>query len=85
MSHVVALLEKELGGQAKVELAPMQSGDVPETKADVDDLTRDVGFRPATPFEEGAAGLPRGTGNFMHRIDRSELISGRSNPMISVL
>ena len=50
---VVALLEKELGGQAKVELAPMQSGDVPETKADVDDLMRDVGFRPATPIEEG--------------------------------
>ncbi len=51
--HVVALLEKELGGRAKVELVPMQAGDVPETKADVDDLMRDVGFRPATPIEEG--------------------------------
>ena len=53
VSHVVALLEKELGGQAKVELAPMRSGDVPVTKDDVDDLMRDVGFRPATPIEEG--------------------------------
>ncbi len=53
VSHVVALLEKELGGRAKVELAPMQPGDVPETKADVDDLMRDIDFRPATPIEEG--------------------------------
>jgi UDP-glucuronate 4-epimerase len=31
----------------------MQPGDVPETCADVDDLMRDVGFRPATPIETG--------------------------------
>jgi len=31
----------------------MQPGDVPETCADVEDLARDVGFRPATPIEEG--------------------------------
>jgi UDP-glucuronate 4-epimerase len=53
VSYVVALLEKELGNRAKVELVPMQPGDVPETKADVDDLMRDVGFRPATSIEEG--------------------------------
>ena len=32
---------------------PMQPGDVPETYADVDDLMRDVGFRPSTPVETG--------------------------------
>jgi UDP-glucuronate 4-epimerase len=53
VSHVVALLEKELGREAKVELVPMQPGDVSETRADVDDLVRDVGFRPGTPIEEG--------------------------------
>ena len=31
----------------------MQPGDVAETWAEVDDLMRDVGFRPATPIEEG--------------------------------
>jgi UDP-glucuronate 4-epimerase len=31
----------------------MQPGDVPETCADVDDLMRDVGFRPSTPIEQG--------------------------------
>ena len=50
---VVSLLEKELGHTAKIELAPMQPGDVPETRADVDDLMRDVGFRPATLIEDG--------------------------------
>jgi UDP-glucuronate 4-epimerase len=51
--RVVALLEQELGRKAKVELVPMQPGDVPETCADVDDLIRDVGFRPATSIEDG--------------------------------
>jgi UDP-glucuronate 4-epimerase len=46
-------LEQEFGRKAKTELVPMQPGDVPETRADVDDLMRDVGFRPATPIEEG--------------------------------
>jgi UDP-glucuronate 4-epimerase len=32
---------------------PMQAGDVPATYADIDDLARDVGFRPATPIDEG--------------------------------
>jgi UDP-glucuronate 4-epimerase len=51
--HVVAELEKCLGRKAERELMPMQPGDVPETYADVDDLMRDVGFRPATPVETG--------------------------------
>jgi UDP-glucuronate 4-epimerase len=51
--RVVALLEQELGRKANIELGPMQPGDVPETCADVDDLIRDVGFRPATSIEQG--------------------------------
>ncbi len=51
--RVAALLEQELGRKAKIELAPMQPGDVPETCADIDDLMRDVGFRPVTSIEEG--------------------------------
>ncbi len=53
ISRVVELLEQEFGRKAKIELLPMQPGDVPETRADVDDLMRDVGFRPATPIEVG--------------------------------
>ena len=44
--HVVALLEKGLGRAAEKILLPMQPGDVLETFADVDDLVRDIGFKP---------------------------------------
>jgi UDP-glucuronate 4-epimerase len=50
---VVKQLEEALGKPARRELLPMQPGDVPETYADVDDLMRDVGFRPSTPIAEG--------------------------------
>jgi UDP-glucuronate 4-epimerase len=53
VTRVVELLEAELGRKAIRELVPMQPGDVPETSANVDDLMRDVGFRPSTPIEEG--------------------------------
>jgi UDP-glucuronate 4-epimerase len=53
VSRVVTLLEQELGRTAVKELVEMQPGDVAETRADVDDLMHDVGFRPATPIEEG--------------------------------
>jgi UDP-glucuronate 4-epimerase len=49
----IGVLEKALGKKAVKKLLPIQPGDVPETYADVEDLTRDVGFAPATPIEEG--------------------------------
>jgi UDP-glucuronate 4-epimerase len=52
---VVGLLEQAIGKKAARELLPMQPGDVPATYADVDDLMREVGFRPATPIAEGIA------------------------------
>jgi UDP-glucuronate 4-epimerase len=55
VTDVVALLERALGRKAERELLPMQPGDVPATYADVDDLMREVGFRPGTPIEEGVA------------------------------
>ena len=51
--EVVRLLEEAIGKKAKRELLPMQPGDVPATYADVDDLMREVNFRPATPIAEG--------------------------------
>jgi UDP-glucuronate 4-epimerase len=53
--YFIEVLEKCLGRQAEKRLLPIQAGDVPATYADVDDLIRDVGFRPATPIEEGIA------------------------------
>ncbi|MEI2721246.1 MAG: NAD-dependent epimerase/dehydratase family protein [Gemmatimonadales bacterium] len=51
----ISALEKELGMTAEKIYAPMQTGDVPETSADVSDLVRDTGFHPGTPVEVGVA------------------------------
>jgi UDP-glucuronate 4-epimerase len=55
LMHVVSLLEKEFGRTALKEMLPIQPGDVPATYADVEDLARDVGFRPSTTIEDGIA------------------------------
>ena len=47
------MLEKQLGKKALMNLLPLQPGDVPATYADVDDLMKDVGFKPATSIEDG--------------------------------
>ncbi|RII27576.1 MAG: capsular biosynthesis protein CpsI [Geobacter sp.] len=49
----IEVLEGCLGKKAVKNLLPMQAGDVPATCADVDDLMRDVGFKPSTGIEEG--------------------------------
>jgi UDP-glucuronate 4-epimerase len=49
----IEILEDCLGKKAKKNLLPLQPGDVPATYADVDDLMRDVGFKPNTSVEEG--------------------------------
>jgi UDP-glucuronate 4-epimerase len=51
--EVVRLLEDAIGMKATRELLPMQPGDVAATYADVDDLMRDVDFKPATLIAEG--------------------------------
>jgi UDP-glucuronate 4-epimerase len=53
LTHVVAVLERELGRAAVREMLPMQPGDVIETFADVAELMRDTGFRPQTSIEDG--------------------------------
>jgi UDP-glucuronate 4-epimerase len=53
LMKLIAVLEQELGRKAELNFLPMQPGDVPETYADIDDLSRDVGFRPSTPIATG--------------------------------
>ncbi len=55
LMRFIEILEDCLDRKADKKLLPLQPGDVPATYADVDDLIRDVGFRPATPIEEGIA------------------------------
>ncbi|MGE0030049.1 MAG: NAD-dependent epimerase [Steroidobacteraceae bacterium] len=53
LMHYIGVLENCLGRKAEKNLLPLQVGDVPDTWADAEDLVRDVGYRPATPVEEG--------------------------------
>jgi UDP-glucuronate 4-epimerase len=55
LMHCIAVLERTLGRKAKLDLLPMQPGDVPSTMADVRELEQAVGFRPKTTIEEGIA------------------------------
>ena len=53
LMYFIETLEKAIGKEAKKEFLPMQSGDVYQTYADIDDLARDFGFKPSTGIEEG--------------------------------
>jgi UDP-glucuronate 4-epimerase len=53
LMRYIECIEKSLGKQAQKNLLPLQAGDVPDTFADVEDLVQDVGYKPATPVEEG--------------------------------
>ena len=53
LTRLIDILEKEIGRKAIINLQPMQPGDVPVTYADIDKLSRIVGYRPTTPIEIG--------------------------------
>jgi UDP-glucuronate 4-epimerase len=53
LMRLVRVLEASLGKKAKMNLLPLQVGDVLATYADVEDLAHDVGFQPQTSIEEG--------------------------------
>jgi len=55
LNDFIETIETKLGRKAVKQYMDLQPGDVPATYADVEDLTRDVGFKPATPIEEGIA------------------------------
>jgi len=53
LMEFITIIEKALGKEAKKEFFDLQPGDVPVTYADVDELIKDVGFKPNTPIETG--------------------------------
>ncbi|MBD2152295.1 NAD-dependent epimerase [Pseudanabaena sp. FACHB-1277] len=55
LKKFIEVIEKNLGKIAQKNFLPMQPGDVPTTYADVDDLIKDVGFKPCTSIEDGIA------------------------------
>ncbi len=55
LMRYIQVLEQCLGRKAKLDLLPMQPGDVPATYADTAELERAVEFRPATSIEKGVS------------------------------
>ena len=53
LRELIALLEKELGKTAQIDLQPLQPGDVPQTFADIAKARRLLGYNPQTQIEEG--------------------------------
>lgn len=49
----IEIIEEKLGRKAIKNLLPMQEGDVPDALADVDDLVKEINFKPSTPIEIG--------------------------------
>lgn len=57
LGDFIAAIEDALGKKAVRKMMPMQPGDVPDTFADVSELSREVGYRPSTSIQEGVAKL----------------------------
>ena len=53
LMEYISALEECLGKKAKKNMLPMQPGDVADTWADVEDLSKTVGYKPDTPVKEG--------------------------------
>jgi UDP-glucuronate 4-epimerase len=53
LMEFISIIEKTLGRKAKKKFLDLQPGDVIATYADIDDLTKDVGFKPSTRVETG--------------------------------
>jgi UDP-glucuronate 4-epimerase len=49
----IEVIEAKTGKKATKNFLPIQDGDVPETYADVEDLMREVDFKPSTDIETG--------------------------------
>ncbi len=56
LMRMIDLLEQATGREAKLDMRPMQPGDVKDTYADISAIERDHGFAPTTSIDEG---IPR--------------------------
>jgi UDP-glucuronate 4-epimerase len=56
LMRMIGLIEDALGKKAEIDFQPMQPGDVKESFADIDAISRDLGFKPTIPID---VGVPR--------------------------
>jgi UDP-glucuronate 4-epimerase len=53
LMEFISIFEEKIGKKAIKQFLPMQAGDVHETYADIEDLEKDIGFKPQTTINEG--------------------------------
>lgn len=53
LMYFIKCIEEAVGRTAKLEMLPLQPGDVPKTCADIETTSADLGFSPKTPIEQG--------------------------------
>jgi UDP-glucuronate 4-epimerase len=73
--EVVRLLEEAIGTRARCEFLPMQAGDALATHADVEDLAREVDFKPAMPLADGIA-------RFVHWFQAYHAVTRRPSALV---
>jgi UDP-glucuronate 4-epimerase len=53
LTLLISLISESLGIEPRLNMLPMQPGDVPSTYADIARIKDKVGFEPSTPLDEG--------------------------------
>ena len=51
--RIIEAIENALGKKIQKNMMPLQAGDVPATYANVDDLVRDLDYKPSTSVQKG--------------------------------
>lgn len=59
LMKVVEILEQEIGRKAEIDFQPMQPGDVRQSSADIEAISRDLGFQPTTSIDVGVPNFVR--------------------------
>lgn len=59
LMKVVEILESELDRKAEVDFQPIQPGDVRQSFADIEAISRDLGYQPTTSIETGVPNFVR--------------------------
>jgi len=59
LMKVVEILESECGRKAEIDFQPMQPGDVRQSFADIDAISRDLGYAPTTSIDVGVPNFVR--------------------------
>ncbi|WP_376692043.1 NAD-dependent epimerase [Wenzhouxiangella sp. EGI_FJ10409] len=64
LMRYIEVLEQELGKKARMEMLPLQPGDVPDTESDVANLSNAIDYRPQVNVEEGVANFVKWYRNY---------------------